>query len=44
MSESMTIVSFGLGYVLTGLTLLGVSLKVAESNSKKLVPVRSRRK
>lgn len=43
MTETITIVSFGAGYILAGLALLGVTLKAAEPRQK-LVPVRSRRK
>lgn len=43
MSETLTIVSFGAGYILAGLALLGVTLKAAEPKQK-LVMVRQRRK
>jgi hypothetical protein len=38
MSESVVVISFGAGYVLAGLALLGVSLKLAEPKAK-LIPI-----
>ena len=43
MNESLIVMSFGLTYVLTGVALLGISLKMLEPKQK-LAPVRQRRK